>query len=106
MGLFTKIARKKDEEIIGYPGYFMHSKLFANEPDDNAYAFEVPKEDGSQWGPMKDLVYVTHNSQATFINAGVIDTRSGGVVSSEVYNTNTNTYPRTHAYTRTPTGGG
>ena len=45
-GLFTKVARKKGDFIVGFPGYWMESRVFGSdvECDDN-YAFQVPRGD-------------------------------------------------------------
>jgi hypothetical protein len=70
-GLFTKVARKTGDMIVAFPGYWMEENTFGHEDptqQGNHYAFSVPED----WGSMPNLVYVTHNSQANFINAGVI----------------------------------
>ena len=67
-GLFTLAARKKDEFIVAFPGYWMESKVFGKRTQhDDRYAFSVPP--GEEWASLADLVYVTHGCQANYINA-------------------------------------
>jgi hypothetical protein len=70
-GLYTIKSRKKGEFICQFPGYWMEENVYGKQVAiDNHYAFGIPK--GSDWGTMKNLIYVTHNCQANFINAAVI----------------------------------
>jgi hypothetical protein len=72
-GLCTKVARKDGDFIIGFPGYWMHARVFqdAMQEDKELYAFSVPDTEG--WRAMKDLVYVIHDkAQANFINSGTV----------------------------------
>ena len=71
-GLFTTKARKKDDYITCFPGYWMHRQVYeARDKADECYAFSMPP-DMVGWEPMRDLVYVTHQTQANFINAGIV----------------------------------
>ena len=72
-GLFTKVERKKNDYIVGFPGYWMESRVFGLAASrENHYAFSVPNDD-HEWASMRGLVYVTHPSQANHINAGKVD---------------------------------
>ena len=71
-GLFTKVARKKGEFIVGFPGYWMESAVFGPAANNNGdYAFKLPKNGG--WEGVHHLVYATHSCQANFINAAVVN---------------------------------
>jgi hypothetical protein len=71
-GLFTTIPRKKDEHIISFPGYWMNSQAYGNKAKlGESYAFCMPVDDRG-WDYIKDMVYVAHESQANFINAGIV----------------------------------
>lgn len=70
-GLFAKDAYKKGALIVGFPGYWMEETVWGAENKEfRHYAFSVPSD--TDWGPMHNLVYVTHSAQANYINAGVI----------------------------------
>ena len=70
-GLFTKSARKKGQLLIGFPGYWMEENVFGpKESHKDHYAFAIPES--AEWGKAHSLLYVTHATQANFINAGVI----------------------------------
>ena len=72
-GLFTKVERNKNDYIVGFPGYWMESRVFGLAASrENHYAFSVPNDD-CEWASMRGLVYVTHPSQANHINAGKVD---------------------------------
>ena len=72
-GLFTKVARKKDDQIVSFPGYWMEANVYGPHAAKNKhYAFSIPKTGG--WGPMTDLVYVTHECQANNINSATMGT--------------------------------
>jgi hypothetical protein len=71
-GLFTTMDRTKDELIVAFPGYWMQRRVFGKQASLNdSYAFTPPSTHG--WQALDDMVYVTHPSQANFINAGIID---------------------------------
>lgn len=71
-GLYTTKDRKKGEFICQFPGYWMEENVYGKQVAiDHHYAFSIPNTPA--WGPMTNLIYVTHNCQANFINAAVID---------------------------------
>jgi len=70
-GLFTEVFRKKGDFICAFPGYWVERHMFGPEAHkDGHYAFSLPKDSG--WDTMEELVYVTHNCQANFINSAIV----------------------------------
>lgn len=73
-GLFAATDFKKDDFVVGFPGFWVHSQL-ADAPASalkmkDSYNFTLPDDMG--WGSMHKMVYATHKCQANYINAGVI----------------------------------
>jgi hypothetical protein len=102
-GLFTKVARQDGDFIIGFPGYWMHARVFeeSTAEDKELYAFAVPDTD--EWRVMEDLVYVIHDkAQSNYINSGTV--KDGEVINMRLLCVpHIQKHPYTHTHTQTQT---
>ena len=83
--------------IIAFSGYWMEANVYGPHADiDKHYAFGIPNTGG--WGPMHNLVYVTHECQANNINSATIGNEAILLKHAHTYNPNTDKPTRVILY--------
>jgi hypothetical protein len=78
IGLFTDVARKEGDKIACFPGCWMTTRMYeemtptSRKKHKDNYAFRLPEGGTRQWPYETELVYMTHQCQANYINAAVV----------------------------------